>query len=146
MKAPIRILIAEDNEDHRFLIVRALRSMDGVQLEVEAVANGQDALDFLHQAGEYADRERPHLIMLDLKMPRVDGLEVLRLLKEHPDLRSIPVVVLSASERPEDIDSSYRLGANSFVTKPTAVGAFREGLMGIRRYWTELSALPEPPR
>jgi CheY-like chemotaxis protein len=83
--------------------------------------------------------------MLDLKMPRVDGLEVLKALKEHAELRSIPVVVLSASERSEDVDSSYRLGANSFVTKPTAVGAFSDGLIGIRKFWTEVATLPEPP-
>lgn len=145
MNGPIRILIAEDNPDHQFLAIRALKDIDGIHLEVEAVGNGQDALDYVHRTGEFRDRERPHLIMLDLKMPRVGGLEVLRMLKEHPDLRTIPVVVLSASERAEDVDSSYRLGANSFITKPTAVGAFREGVMEVRRYWTQVNTLPEPP-
>ena len=146
MRETIRILIADDNEDHLFLAVRALKGTDGVHLEVEAVRNGQEALDYLHRSGEYRDRLRPHLIVLDLKMPRVDGLEVLRVLKEHPELRTSPVIMLTASERTEDIDSSYRLGANSYVTKPTAVGAFRDGLLEVRRYWTELASLPQPPR
>jgi CheY-like chemotaxis protein len=146
MSRPIRVLIAEDNEDHLFLAVRALRDEGGTSIEVESVSDGQEALDYLHGTGDFEGRPTPHLIVLDLKMPKVTGLEVLRWIKEQPDLKAIPVVVLTASERTEDIDASYQLGANSFVTKPTGVGAFREGLHQLRQYWTELGSLPEPTR
>jgi CheY-like chemotaxis protein len=108
--------------------------------------DGREALDFLQRSGKFTDKSRPHLIILDLKLPKVDGLDVLKALKGDPELREIPVVILTSSERPEDIESSYRLGANSFVTKPSTAGAFRAGLEQVRRYWTELSSLPEPSR
>lgn len=142
MKQAIRVLIAEDNEDHVFLAVRALRDMNGVHLEVDAVRDGAEALEYLGCV-EQKGKERPHLILLDIRMPKVDGLEVLRKLKEDPVLRTIPVVMLTASERPEDIDASYQLGANSFVTKPVGIGALREGLKQIKTYWTQLGSLPQ---
>ena len=145
MRKCVRVLLAEDDEDHLFLTVRALReSQGGIQLEVETVGDGREALDYMERVGRFQGRHRPHLIILDLKLPKVDGLDVLRRLKEDPELKEIPVVILTSSERPEDIASSYRLGANSYVTKPTTAGAFRDGLEQVRRYWTELSTLPEP--
>lgn len=142
MSQPVRVLIAEDNEDHVFLAIRALKDLNGTHLEVDAVRDGAEALDFIHGVGAFEGRALPHLILLDIKMPKVDGLEVLKNLKEDPELRSIPVVMLTASERPEDIDESYRLGANSYVAKPAGVGAFRDGLRQLKLYWTELSSLP----
>ena len=139
-----RVLVAEDNEDHLFLTVRALRDSDGVVLEVEAVRDGAEALDFLHQRGGFADRRLPHLILLDLKMPKVSGLEVLAEIKSVEELRSIPVVVLTSSDRPEDIEDAYRLGSNSYVTKPVGLGGLRSALAGIKEYWVSLAALPEP--
>ncbi len=142
MRGPIRVLIAEDNEDHIFLAVRALKDIDGTHLEVEAVRDGAEALDYINGRGGFAGRILPQLILLDIKMPKVDGLEVLRVLKEDPVFRVIPVVMLSASERPEDVDESYKLGANSYVTKPAGVGAFRDGIAQLRHYWTDLNSLP----
>ncbi len=142
MTPTIRILIAEDNEDHVFLAVRALKDMHGTHLEVDAVRDGAEALEYIRGAGEFENRQVPQLILLDIKMPKLDGLEVLRYLKEDPEFKVIPVVMLSASERPEDIDASYKLGANSFVTKPAGVGAFREGLAQLKQYWVDLSSLP----
>jgi CheY-like chemotaxis protein len=142
VREPIRVLIAEDNEDHIFLAVRALRDLDGMHLEVHAVRDGEEALDYIHGRGSFAGRAVPQLILLDIKMPKIDGLEVLRELKENPTFKAIPVVMLSASERPEDIDMSYNLGANSYVTKPTGVGAFHDSLEQLKRYWTELNSLP----
>lgn len=146
MNRCIRVLLAEDNQDHLFLTIRALREAEGTQLEVEAVEDGKEALDYLNRTGRFKGRPLPHLILLDLKLPKVHGLDVLRALKEDPELKEIPVVVLTSSDRPEDIASSYRLGANSFVTKPTTAGGFQAGLEQVRRYWTEVSALPEPGR
>jgi two-component system response regulator len=142
LKQPIRVLIAEDNEDHIFLAVRALRELNGTHLEVNAVRDGAEALDYVRGRGEFEGRAMPQLILLDIRMPKVDGLEVLKELKEDPTFKAIPVVMLSASERPEDIDTSYNLGANSYVTKPAGVGAFRESLEQLKRYWTGLNSLP----
>jgi CheY-like chemotaxis protein len=138
----VRILIAEDNEDHVFLAVRALKDMNGTHLVVDAVRDGAEALDYIRGEGRFKGRATPNLILLDIKMPKVDGLEVLRILKEDPEFKVIPVVMLSASERPEDIDASYKLGANSFVTKPAGVGAFRDGLAKLKHFWVDLSSLP----
>ncbi|HVL81318.1 MAG TPA: response regulator [Actinomycetota bacterium] len=142
----IRILVAEDNEDHLFLTVRALNDVEGVHLEVDAVKDGEEALDYIHRRGRFADRERPHLILLDIKMPRIGGFEVLMQLKSDPELRSIPVVVLTSSENQEDVETTYRLGGNSFVSKPAGMAGMREGIRGLADYWVQLAQLPEPPR
>jgi CheY-like chemotaxis protein len=93
--APVRVLVADDNEDHRFLITRALRSVTGPNLEVSSVQDGEAALDYLHQRGTFADHGRPSFVILDLKMPKVDGFEVLRQVKADPSLQEIPVIVRS---------------------------------------------------
>lgn len=141
----LRVLVAEDNEDHRFFIMRALREASGDQLVVESVADGADALDFLHQRGAFEGRPRPHLILLDLKMPRVGGLQVLDEVKGDPELRSIPIAVLSSSDRREDIDASYQKGTNSYIIKPTSFARMREWLQTVNDFWTEVAVLPEPP-
>lgn len=143
MRAPIRVLVADDNEDHVFLIVRALRSEHGMVLEIETAGDGEEVLDHLYSRGRFEDRPKPNLVLLDLKMPKVSGLEVLEQVKADPALRSIPIVVLSSSERPEDVASTYRLGGNSYVSKPANLDGLRAGVRGISQYWTELAALPE---
>ena len=145
MNAPVRVLVADDNEDQLFLTIRALRDVEGVSIEVEAVREGVEALDFVYRRGDYANRPRPHLILLDLKMPKMDGLEVLERLKGDPELRSIPVVVLTSSERPEDVDATYRVGGNSYIAKPSNVGWFRSSMRDLSDYWMTLASLPEPP-
>jgi CheY-like chemotaxis protein len=142
----VRVLVAEDNEDHLFLTTRALEQTNhGLRLEVQGVRDGEEALDFFYRRGKYEDAARPHLLLLDLKMPKVDGLEVLDAIKADPELRSIPVVVLTSSDRPEDIEETYRRGGNSFVTKPVSPTGMREGLRDITDYWMQVAALPEPP-
>lgn len=141
----VRVLVADDNEDHRFLTVRALRESEGgADLTVDTVSDGEAALDYMYQRGDYADRSRPHLVLLDLKMPRRNGLEVLAAVKADPKLRSIPVVVLTSSDRPEDVHATYELGGNSFVSKPAGMASLREGLQGVTSYWTQTASLPEP--
>ena len=142
---PVRVLVAEDNEDHLFLTVRALRDLDGVTIEVDAVRDGAEALDYMYQRGRFADSPRPHLILLDVKMPKVGGLEVLEKIKSDAELQSIPVVVLSSSERREDVDLAYRLGGNSYVAKPAGPAGIRQGVSQLSAYWTALAALPTPP-
>lgn len=137
--------MAEDNEDHLFLTTRALEQTNGeLSLEVFGVRDGAEALDYFYRRGDYEDAPRPHLVLLDLKMPKVNGLEVLDQLKADPDLRSIPVVVLTSSDRPEDVEETYKRGGNSYITKPVSPSGMREGLREITDYWMQLAALPEP--
>lgn len=138
----VRALVVEDNEDHRFLTMRALRDVKGVRIVVEGVRNGEEALAYVFGQGEYAGKPLPHVIFLDLRMPKVNGLEVLERLKTHADLACIPVVVLTSSEREEDVDAAYRLGTNSYVKKPGSAEELRRGLRGMAAYWTVGSLLP----
>ena len=139
---PVRVLLAEDNDDHRFLTVRALRDVKDVELQIETVADGAEALDYVHQRNAYAGKERPHLVLLDIRMPKVDGLEVLRQLKADPVLKRIPTVMLSSSDREEDISTAYQLGGNSYVTKPATPSGMRTSLRQLGEYWAGLAALP----
>jgi two-component system response regulator len=136
--------VADDNEDHLFLTVRALREVPGVELEIETASDGQEALDAVYQRGRYGGSRPPNLILLDIKMPKLNGLEVLERIKSDERLRKIPIVVLTSSERPEDVDATYRLGGNSYVTKPSTGAGMREGLRRVSSYWTALASLPEP--
>jgi CheY-like chemotaxis protein len=138
----VRALVVEDNEDHRFLTMRALRDVEGVRIDVEGVRNGEEALAYVFRQGQYADKPLPHVIFLDLRMPKVNGLEVLQRLKTDADLACIPVVVLTSSDREEDVDAAYRLGSNSYVKKPGSSEELRRGLRGMADYWTAGSVLP----
>ncbi|MPZ74341.1 MAG: response regulator [Nitriliruptorales bacterium] len=139
----VRVLVAEDNEDHRFLTMRALREVEGATIDVDGVRNGEEAMAYVMRQGEYADKRLPHVIFLDLRMPKMTGLEVLERIKGDPELSCIPVVVLTSSDRAEDIDAAYRLGSNSYVTKPGLSQDLRVGLRHVADYWTVGSALPE---
>ena len=134
----LRVLVADDNEDHLFLTVRALREVPGADLEIQTATDGEQAL------GAVYGEAPPHLILLDIKMPKLNGLEVLERIKSDERLRTIPIVVLTSSERQEDVDTAYRLGTNSYVTKPATGAGLREGLRRVSSYWTTLVTLPEP--
>lgn len=140
---PLRVLVAEDNEDHRYLLVRALRRIAGSPLDIREARDGEEALDLLRVDTATGERDdRPHLIFLDLRMPRLDGFEVLRRVKGDPELADIPVIILSASARREDIDTAYELGTNSYVTKAEGT---KEGdsLPKVAQYWTAICQLPQ---
>ena len=139
-----RVVLAEDNVDHAFFTTRAFQEAHGDDLEIRTVTDGVELMDLLHQRGDYSDFERPHLLVLDLKMPKKNGLEVLAEMQERPELRSIPVVVLTSSDRPEDISASYSNGANSYVTKPASLTGLREGVGELAKYWMDVASLPEP--
>lgn len=145
MNRTVRVLVADDNADHRFLIERALRGIDGVDLQVASVNDGEEAMAYLERRGRFVDEPRPHVMLLDLRMPRMSGLEVLDRVKGDPDLRTIPVCVLTSSDRPDDIDEAYRRGSNSYVVKSDVQHDIREGLACVSRYWGSFAALPEPP-
>lgn len=141
----LRILVAEDNEDHLFFIIRALDEASDGELQIESVTDGAEVLDYIHQRGQYADRLRPHMILLDLKMPKVDGLGVLEELKSDPDLRRIPIAVLTSSDRTEDVTASYERGGNTYIVKPSSFTDLKEWLQAVNDFWTEVAVLPEPP-
>lgn len=139
----VRVLVAEDNEDHRFLTMRALSDVPGVTIDVEGVRNGEEVLAYVQQQGQFAGKKLPHVIFLDLRMPKLNGLEVLARLKSDPSLSCIPVVVLTSSDRAEDVDAAYRLGTNSYVTKRSLGTDLQHGLQTVADYWARRSVLPE---
>jgi CheY-like chemotaxis protein len=144
MKADL-ILIAEDNEDHVLLLRRALQK-GAVLNPVFVVNDGEEAIAYLKGEGKYADRYEyplPALLLLDLKMPRKNGFEVLQWIRQQPGLRRLRVVVLTTSDAPQDVDRAYELGANAFMVKPLERKDFMELTSAIKGYWLWMSAAPE---
>jgi CheY-like chemotaxis protein len=137
----VRILMADDDEDDRLLTRDALRE-SRLANELYFVRDGEELLEFLYQRGQFASAPRPGLILLDLNMPRKDGREALREIKADPNLRCIPVVVLTTSKEEADIYRSYDLGANSFVTKPVTFDGLIDVMRGLGTYWFEIVDLP----
>ena len=140
---PITILLADDDEEDRMLTSDALNESRVVN-DLRFVEDGEDLLDYLYRRGKYdADSApRPGLILLDLNMPRKDGREALREIKADPDLRRIPIVVLTTSKAEEDIYRTYDLGANSFIAKPVKFESLVALMKEIKRYWIEIVELP----
>jgi CheY-like chemotaxis protein len=138
------ILLVEDNDDDVALTLRAF-AKSGVSNEVVVVRDGVQALDYLFGTGQYAERgaaELPQVVLLDLKLPRVDGLEVLRKLRSEERTRRLPVVVLTSSNEQRDLVDSYDLGANSFVRKPVDFAQFLEAARQLGLYWLVLNQRP----
>ena len=140
-----RVLLAEDNPDHAYFTVRAFHDTHGTGGEIHTVRDGEEALDYLHRRGRYAQARRPDLIVLDLKMPKVSGLELLARIQADERLRSIPTVVLTSSDRREDVQASYAEGANSYVTKANSLTGLREGVHELAKYWIGVATLPPAP-
>ena len=138
------VLLAEDNSDHAFFTSRAFQEVHGSGLEMRTVSDGEQVMSYLRREGEFADAPRPHLIVLDLRMPKKGGLEVLAEMQADQSLATIPVVVLSSSDRPEDISLSYARGANSYVMKSMNLPGLRDGVSDLARYWMDVATLPEP--
>jgi two-component system response regulator len=137
------LLLVEDNPDDELLALRALRK-GGFDPKVVVARDGVEALDWLHPAGEQSGQTHPlpGLVLLDLKLPRIDGLEVLRRVRADPRTRTLPVVLLTSSRQPEDVARAYELGANGYVCKPVESDAFLEAVRTIGAYWLKLN---EPP-
>jgi CheY-like chemotaxis protein len=138
----VSILLVEDNQDHAELTLKALASGDSVFW----VKDGEEALDFLLRRGRFAANgtaPRPGLILLDVNLPKVSGHEVLKQIKADPGLRSIPVVMLTTSDRDEEVVASYRSGVNSFVTKPVRFADFVQRIKALKGYWIVTNRLPE---
>jgi CheY-like chemotaxis protein len=141
---PITILLADDDAEDRQLVREALAE-SRLRNELFTVNDGEELLDYLRRRGEYrSDKQapRPGLILLDLAMPRMDGREALREIKNDPDLRKIPVVIMTTSSAEGDICKSYDLGASSYITKPVTFDELVKVMQAIGRYWLEIVELP----
>jgi CheY-like chemotaxis protein len=141
---PSNILLVEDEEAHAQLTRRAIRKAGNAN-RIDVVYDGEEALDYLFNGGKYADKSKfpcPGLILLDIKLPGIDGIEVLQKIKQHPNLKKIPVIMLTTSEREEDIARSYDYHANSYLTKPVGFKEFEEKIGQIDFYWMILNRPP----
>jgi two-component system, response regulator len=145
---PSMILLVEDNEDDELLTLRAL-TRNNIKNDVVVARNGADALDFLFGTGAHAGRDlsvMPEVTLLDLKLPKISGLEVLRALRSNELTRLLPVVVLTSSLEEQDLIRSYGLGANSYVRKPVDFNQFTEAVRHLGLYWLILNEKPPMPR
>ncbi|MDH3443770.1 MAG: response regulator [Deltaproteobacteria bacterium] len=136
-RKPVTVLIADDDPDDQRLTREALAASEFAN-DLHFVGDGEELLDYLYGRGKYTDpasAPRPNLILLDLNMPRKDGREVLREIKQDPGLRSIPVIVFSVSQSQEDIACSYDLGANSYMRKPVSFAELIDALQCWSDYW-----------
>lgn len=139
------VLLIEDSPDDAAFFIHTL-NRSGVSARLHVVSDGAAALDFIFGPGPEAKREvqhRPRLIVLDLKLPKVDGLGVLRALKSDPRTLAIPVVVLSSSHEGRDVIASYRQGVNSYVVKPMDFDQYGETVTSLARYWLQINQTPE---
>ena len=128
------ILLVEDNEDD-VLITRRAWKKGQIRNKLCVVRDGEEALEFLYRKGEYADSPRPCLMLLDLKMPGVDGFEVLEKIKGDASLKKIPVIILTTSSWTRDVEYAYELGANSYIVKPVSFWNFVQTMMDIKTHW-----------
>jgi two-component system response regulator len=138
------ILLVEDNLNDIELTLHALRA-ENLANRIHVARDGEEALDYLFKRGAHANRESsrpPHLILLDLKLPKVHGLEVLRQIKEDPAMRRVPVVILTSSREDRDLIKSYDLGVNSYIQKPVEFDEFREIIKQLGLYWLVVNEVP----
>ena len=144
---PITILMADDDADDRQLTREALEDARLIN-DIRFVENGEELMEYLRHEGKWAspaDAPRPGLILLDLNMPRKDGRTVLKEIKQDPEFRTIPVVILTTSKSDEDVYRSYDLGVNSYIVKPVTFEALVDILQTLEKYWFEIVELPGLP-
>ncbi len=137
------ILLVEDNPSDEALTLRAFKKSNFVN-PIMVARDGQEALDYLFARGPFAGRDLPQVVLLDLKLPKVDGLDVLKALRSDPRTKLLPVVILTSSNEEKDLLKSYSLGANSYVQKPVDFGQFAEAVRQLGLYWLVLNH-PAPP-
>lgn len=137
---PAHILLVEDNEGDIILTLDAFEESK-IKTEISVVRNGQEALDFLFQRGQFADVEKPDLILLDINIPIFNGHEVLKLIKEEDSIRKIPVIMLTTSSSQKDVNLAYENYANSYVKKPLEMEEFLQAILKIEEFWLQLSKL-----
>ena len=143
---PVLVMLIEDNIDHAELVVRTLED-HLISNKVLHFLDGQSALDYLFRRGEFSEAtetQRPHVILLDLRLPRVDGIDVLKAIKEDANLKSIPVVVLTTSEAEKDVAKAYYNHANSYLVKPVGFEDFKKLMDNLGFYWLGWNVNPDP--
>lgn len=141
---PILVMLVEDNADHAELVIRTLEEHK-IANKVRHFLDGQSALDYLFHRGAYSDpamSPRPHVILLDLRLPRVDGIDVLKAIKEDEHIKSIPVVVLTTSEAEKDVAKAYYNHANSYLVKPVGFDEFKRLMEDLGFYWLSWNTNP----
>ena len=141
---PILVMLVEDNIDHAELVIRTLEE-HRIANKVRHFLDGQSALDYLFRRGDLSESKeipRPHIILLDLRLPRVDGIDVLKTIKEDPDLKTIPVVVLTTSEAEKDVAKAYYNHANSYLVKPVGFEDFKKLMDDLGFYWLSWNINP----
>jgi CheY-like chemotaxis protein len=134
---PILVMLVEDNADHAELVIRTMENHH-IPTRILHISDGESALDYLLRRNKYSNPEtspRPHMILLDLRLPRVDGLEVLRMVKEEAELRSIPVIILTTSEAEKDLTHAYENYVNSYLVKPVGFEDFSSLMNDLGVYW-----------
>lgn len=144
VEGKMHILLVEDNPEHVKLVLRCIKNHP-VLHHVYVVTDGEEALDFLYHRGKYSDPAhslRPHVIFLDLRMPKIDGISVLKEIKSDSHLQSIPVVVFTTSESEKDIENAYGYYANSYIVKPVDYDEFLKVIETLGTYWLQLNRLP----
>ncbi|HAH52356.1 MAG TPA: two-component system response regulator [Balneola sp.] len=140
----VEILLVEDNDNDAEMALRALKK-NNISNKVTRLKDGEEALDFLFCKGDYEGRNihnLPKVILLDLKMPKVDGLEVLKAVRSNKDTEKVPIVMLTSSREERDVVEGYKLGVNSFIVKPVEFNTFMEAVKDIGIYWVLLNELP----
>lgn len=135
------LLIVEDDPDHAHLIIDVLKNEGGLQNNIVWVANGLEAINYVYQKGQYSaeNAPRPGLILLDIKMPEMDGFDVLKKIKADPETRTIPVVMLTTTQNREDVDKALELGANDYIVKPVEWDEFVRKIREVGKYWAFVS-------
>lgn len=143
-KIAVPILIAEDDEEDRMLVEEAMNESHLIN-PLFFAGDGEEVMDFLYNRGKYTDKTKyptPGLILLDLNMPKKDGREVLSEIRQDPNLKKIPIVVLTTSKAEEDILRTYNLGVNSYITKPVTFDGLVEIVRNLGKYWFEIVTIP----
>ena len=143
---PFDILIVEDNDSDAELTVRSLRK-NNLANRIYVAEDGAEALDIIFCRGEFADRDfnlPPKVIFLDLKLPKINGLQVLQQIKSHPETRTVPVVIITSSREDPDIKAAYELGANSYIVKPVNFDIFIQAINQTGLYWLVVNEPPKP--
>jgi CheY-like chemotaxis protein len=146
MDRNLTILIAEDSEDDGLFLERAFRKI-GMQNAVQILTDGQEVLDYLRGTGKYKDRREfpfPSVLFTDIKMPRVNGFQVLEWLRDHPECKVIPTIVFSSSAQPEDVEQAYKLGANAYFVKPASLAELEDMMRYAYEFWARC-AKPRVP-
>ena len=142
--APIEILMIEDNPGDVRLTREVLRDAK-VRNSLHSAKDGDEAMDYLYKRGSFSGASRPDLILLDLNLPKINGLDVLEIIKSDPELRTIPVVILTTSQAEKDILNGYQRYANAYITKPVSLDQFNHIIKTIEGFWLETVRLPKQP-